>query len=61
MKGCSGARRAQLSRDHGLGSAVVLLQMDEELADLVEFIKFPEATENQLKEKKKKGLSVFSG
>lgn len=43
--GCSRARRAQPSRDHRLGSAVLLLQMDEELAGLVEFIKFPEATE----------------
>lgn len=29
--GCSEARRAHPSRDHGLGSAVLLLQMDEEL------------------------------
>lgn len=29
--GCSGARRARPSRDQGLGSAALLLQMGEEL------------------------------
>lgn len=60
MLGCSRARRAQPSRDQGPGSAVLLLQMDEELAGLVEFINSQRQQKTNEK-KKKKGHSVFSG